>query len=90
MIPWNGLCDGMSTDTLANALSALIGEGKVASAPADLAAHSGDKWFAAHSPEVVVFAETTADVAAVLQLAQARKIPVTARGAGGLRFRWRG
>jgi glycolate oxidase subunit GlcD len=72
----------MSTDTLANDLSALIGEGKVAFAPADLAAHSGDKWFAAHSPEVVVFAETTADVAAVLQLAQARKIPVTARGAG--------
>ena len=47
-----------------------------------LAAHSGDKWFAAHAPEVVVFARSTADVSKVLQFASGEKVPVTARGGG--------
>lgn len=47
-----------------------------------LAEHSGDKWFAHATPEVVVFARTTADVCAVLCFASDRRIPVTARGAG--------
>ncbi|HMJ07326.1 MAG TPA: FAD-binding protein, partial [Chthoniobacterales bacterium] len=47
-----------------------------------LAAHAGDKWFAHHPPDVVVFAETTAQVSAVLRFATEQKIPVTARGAG--------
>jgi len=72
----------MIMETLADRLAALIGREKVTVAAADLGAHSGDKWFAAHLPEVVVFAESTADVAAVLRLAHADQIPVTARGAG--------
>jgi glycolate oxidase len=47
-----------------------------------LQAHSGDKWFAAETPEVVVFARTTDDVSKLLKFASSNKIPVTARGAG--------
>jgi glycolate dehydrogenase FAD-linked subunit len=47
-----------------------------------LAAHSGDKWFATHSPEAVVFARSTNDVSKLLQFASREKIPVTARGGG--------
>jgi glycolate oxidase len=47
-----------------------------------LAAHSGDKWFAAQEPEAVVFARSTADVSKLLQFASANRVPVTARGAG--------
>ena len=47
-----------------------------------LAAHSGDKWFAAEEPEVVVFARSTIDVSKLLKFASQEKIPVTARGAG--------
>lgn len=46
------------------------------------AAHSGDKWFAHESPEVVVFARSSDDVSALLRFANTRKLPVTARGAG--------
>ena len=34
----------------------------VSNEPEVLAEHSGDKWFAAHEPEVVVFARSTSDV----------------------------
>ncbi len=47
-----------------------------------LAEHSGDKWFASHPPDVVVFPESTAQVSALLRFASERKIPVTTRGAG--------
>ncbi|MEO5915874.1 MAG: FAD-linked oxidase C-terminal domain-containing protein [Luteolibacter sp.] len=70
-----------SPDWLAPLIS-LIGGGKVTTAAEILAAHSGDKWSASHSPDVVVFAESTADVSAVLKFANERKIPVTTRGAG--------
>jgi glycolate oxidase len=50
--------------------------------PAVLAAHSGDKWFASKTPEVVVFARSTNDVAALLRFASREKIAVTPRGAG--------
>ncbi len=43
---------------------------------------SGDKWFAAHEPEVVVFARSTKDVSKLLQFASREEIPVTARGGG--------
>jgi len=52
----------------------------VADDPDTIAAHSGDKWFATHPPEVVVFAESTADVSKLLQFASREKVPVTARG----------
>ena len=49
---------------------------------AELQSHSGDKWFANHPPEVVVFAQSTEDVSKLLRFASQEKIPVTARGAG--------
>ena len=63
-------------------LASLIGAGKISAAAETLTANSGDKWSASHPPDLVVFAESTADVAAVLKFANERKIPVTARGAG--------
>src|SRR5216110_2986186 len=71
----------MSTN-LASKLRDLLGKDVVADDPDTLAAHSGDKWFAAHQPEVVVFAKSTDDVSSLLQFASHKKIPVTARGGG--------
>src|SRR5947207_10865097 len=50
--------------------------------PEVLQTHGGDKWFANHPPEVVVFARSTEDVSKLFQFASQEKIPVTARGAG--------
>ena len=68
--------------TVADELRQLLGSDAVADDPETLAAHSGDKWFAAEAPEVVVFARSTSDVSRLLKFASERKIPVTARGAG--------
>lgn len=59
-----------------------LGDDVVADDEETLAAHGGDKWFANHAPEVVVFARSTADVSRLLGFASERKIPVTPRGAG--------
>src|SRR5215510_12715383 len=71
----------MSTK-LALELRDLLGGDIVADDAETLAAHSGDKWFATHPPEVVVFARSTADVSKLLQFASREKVPVTARGGG--------
>ena len=71
----------MST-SLASRLRGLLGDEVIADDPETLAAHSGDKWFAASTPEVVVLARSTSDVSSVLKFASRGKIPVTARGAG--------
>lgn len=63
-------------------LVSLLGGEKVTTSAEIIAAHSGDKWSASHPPEVVVFAESTADVSAVMAFAGERGIPVTTRGAG--------
>lgn len=63
-------------------LTALLGGDKVAFDEPSISGHSGDKWSASHPPDVVVFAESTADVSAVLRFANERVIPVTTRGAG--------
>ncbi len=68
--------------SLADELRQLLGNDAVADDPEVLAAHSGDKWFAAHEPEIAVFARSTSDVSKLLQFASAEKVPVTARGAG--------
>jgi glycolate oxidase len=60
----------------------LLGAEAVIDEPEVLAAHSGDKWFAAHEPDVVVFARSTSDVSKLLQFASREKTPVTARGGG--------
>lgn len=63
-------------------LTRLLGSQKVSVAIDDLTAHSGDKWSASHPPDVVVMAESTADVAKVMAFAHEHRIPVTTRGAG--------
>ena len=47
-----------------------------------LAAHAGDKWFATHQPDAVALPRSARSVAAILRLANRRRIPVTPRGAG--------
>lgn len=60
----------------------LLGDAVVADDEATLAAHAGDKWFASHGPEVVVFANSAEQVSKLLRFANERRVPVTARGAG--------
>ena len=67
---------------IADELRRLLGNEIVADDAETLDAHSGDKWFAHETPEVVVFAQTTEQVSALLKFAHQHKIPVTARGAG--------
>src|SRR5213595_54297 len=68
--------------SLGDELRQLLGSDAIADDAETLAAHSGDKWFAAESPEVVAFARSTSDVSKLLKFASQKKIPVTARGAG--------
>jgi len=67
---------------LASTLREILGNEIIADDPEALTVHSGDKWFATHPPEVVVFARSTADVSKLLQFASREKVPVTARGGG--------
>src|SRR6476660_6587616 len=67
---------------LSSQLRHLLGHDVVADDEQTLAEHSGDKWFAHESPEVVVFARSTDDASRLLRFANENKIPVTARGAG--------
>ena len=63
-------------------LMSLVGGDKISIAADVLAVHATDKWSASSEPEVVVFAESTADVSAVLKFASENHVPVTTRGAG--------
>ena len=67
---------------LASKLREFLDNEIVADDAETIAAHSGDKWFATHPPDVVVFAKSTADVSKLLQFASREKVPVTARGGG--------
>ena len=67
---------------LADELRQLLGDDVVADDEETRAAHGGDKWFANHLPDVVVFAQSTEQVSALLKFASREKIPLTARGAG--------
>src|SRR2546423_12749228 len=66
---------------IASELRGLLGNDAVVDDSQTLAEHSGDKWFAHETPEIVVFARSTDDVSKLLRLANENKIPVTARGA---------
>src|SRR5438876_459984 len=68
--------------SLAKEVRQLLGSDAVADDDHSLTAHSGDKWFATHEPDVVVFARSTTDVSKLLQFASTEQIPVTARGGG--------
>lgn len=68
--------------SLADQLRVLLGEAIIVDDSETLAEHSGDKWFAHEAPEVVVFAQTAAQVSQLLQYANENRIPVTARGGG--------
>lgn len=63
-------------------LVGLLGESKVGVSSEVRSAHSGDKWFVRHEPDVVVFVKETADVSKVLRYANEHGIAVTTRGAG--------
>lgn len=67
--------------SLADSLISLLGADRVSVTPADLSAHSTDKWFAANPPEAVVHATSAEEVSAVLRFADERRIPVTPQGA---------
>src|SRR5256714_2432327 len=67
---------------IASELRRLLGNDAVADDPQTLTDHSGDKWFAHETPEVVVFARSSDEVKKLLRFANENKIPVTARGAG--------
>ncbi len=67
---------------LAAELRALLGNEVVAADEPTRMAHRGDKWFAEHTPDIVVFAQTTEQVSRLLRFASANNVPVTARGAG--------
>jgi glycolate oxidase len=67
---------------LAAELRTLLGAEQVSDDEVTLGAHSGDKWFASRTPDVVVFAQSTEQVSRLLRFASANKIAVTARGAG--------
>jgi glycolate oxidase len=72
----------MSQASLQERLSAILGPDKVTTVAAVIDSHSTDKWYASHPPDVVVFAESTADVSAVMKFASEHEVPVTTRGAG--------
>jgi glycolate oxidase len=67
---------------LTDELRDLLGNDTVVDDAETRAAHSADKWFAHEEPDVVVFAQSTEQVSALLKFANENKIPVTARGAG--------
>ncbi len=67
---------------LARQLTRLLGADAVSTEPETLAVHSTDRWFARHAPDVVVFAESTEQVAKLMRFASKRELPVTPRGAG--------
>lgn len=64
------------------ALRKIPGCSHASSNPKILAAHAGDAWLLAHSPEAVVFADSARTVSRVMQFACRHRIPVTLRGGG--------
>ncbi len=63
-------------------LKRMLPRGEVSFAPAVLAEHAGDKWFAAHLPDAVVLPRSKKSVSALLRFANRHRLPVTPRGAG--------
>ncbi len=71
----------MDTTLLNELREAIGGDGRVSTAPEDLAAYAYDGTWIEVQPAVVVHPQTTEHVAAVLRLADERRVPVVPRGA---------
>ncbi len=58
-----------------------LGADRVSTAPEDLVAYAYDGTWAEQQPDVVIHPQTTAEVATVLRIADAARVPVVPRGA---------
>ena len=72
----------MLDDTLLSALSTIAGPDNVAWSMTDRILHSFDATQQQFLPEVVVHAETTAQISQIVRLASSKRIPILPRGAG--------
>ena len=63
-------------------LRAAVGDGRLSTAAEELTAYAYDGTWMETRPDVVVHPETTAQIAAVLRIADAHRIPVVPRGSG--------
>src|SRR5579883_2733881 len=68
--------------SLTHSLRRLLRPDEVSDSSQVLSDNAGDKWFASHKPDVVVFPKSAQSVSAVLRFASRNAVPVTARGAG--------
>src|SRR6202453_4010894 len=59
-----------------------VGPDVISRDPVKRKVNSGDKWFAAHLPDIVAEPRDREQVAAILRIANQHRIPVTPRGAG--------
>jgi len=78
---------GAVTPEVVEQLAAILGSGGVSVEGEKIAAYSRDEvaerfWDHPYRAEVVAFPESTAQVSAILRLANERRVPVTPRGAG--------
>jgi glycolate oxidase len=67
---------------MALVLKRSLGRDRVVTEATHLAAWGGDKWFASHTPDLVVLPQNAAEAAEALRLASEYQVPVTPRGAG--------
>ncbi|BDS07469.1 FAD-binding protein [Oceaniferula spumae] len=72
----------MTTDQLASGLGNFLRPDQISTSDEVRAEHGTDKWHASALPDVVVFVESTEDVAAVMRFASAENVPVYTRAAG--------
>lgn len=63
-------------------LARLLKRGELRCEEAVREKYAGDKWFAVHVPDAVALPGSAESVSKILRFASAKKIPVTARGAG--------
>ncbi|HSE79316.1 MAG TPA: FAD-binding protein, partial [Alphaproteobacteria bacterium] len=74
--------DAATLDTLGGELRALVGD-RLSTAQAVRKHHSaGETWHPAHIPDVVVFARSTDEVAAIVKICARHKAPIIAFGTG--------
>jgi glycolate oxidase len=72
----------MLTDDIIRQLSQTVGEKHVLTSPEERWCYAFDATDRAHMPDAVVFPGTTAEIAALVRLANAYRFPVVPRGAG--------